>query len=487
MEGTPTLPASISRVVRAGAALTVLILAACGGSGPNTYTVGGTTYGLAGSAFQLSDNDTDTLSINKNGHFVFSKLLVSSSAYNVTITAQPTDQTLHCTVSNGIGTIGGANIVNLVVRCAKVGRFVYITEALRYNIPPPPNIPLGGVLAYTIDETTGIQTVPGSPFATDKCPCTLSVTPDGRFAYIGSAGTLYPYLIDSSTGALSAGGAGTKAGSGSIGIDPESKFVYAFDPTINTVSAFAIDPTTGSLTPVTDIPWPTGTNPGGAAFNPSGQFLYVANSGSNNISAFAINRATGALTEVAGSPFAASGNPNVVTVDPSGGFLYTLNAISYSSVLESSYTIDASTGALTPIADAPLNASPALPSDSTFFFDPNSNRAYATGPTIGQPLDLWSFAIDEQSGHFIQGAVTQSLFILGNFEGIVSTQIDPSGKFECARIYKGSTEDYSTFSCVAIDPTTGAQSSGGYKYGVYSDFGNIGLYTEVWGTITIAT
>ena len=46
---------------------------------------------------------------------------------------------------------------------------------------------------------------------------------------------------------------------------------------------------------------------------------------SNNVSAYTINAGTGALTPVAGSPFAAGTNPVSVTVAPSGAFAYVAN------------------------------------------------------------------------------------------------------------------------------------------------------------------
>ena len=47
-----------------------------------------------------------------------------------------------------------------------------------------------------------------------------------------------------------------------------------------------------------------------------GGFAYVANYGSNNVSAYTINATSGALTPVAGSPFAAGTNPYDAAVDP---------------------------------------------------------------------------------------------------------------------------------------------------------------------------
>jgi DNA-binding beta-propeller fold protein YncE len=44
--------------------------------------------------------------------------------------------------------------------------------------------------------------------------------------------------------------------------------------------------------------------------------VYVANSGSNDISAYTIDPTSGALTPVAGSPFAAGVNPSSIRVFP---------------------------------------------------------------------------------------------------------------------------------------------------------------------------
>jgi len=464
----------------------------------NAFTVGGTVYGLAGSAIQLTDKSTDILTISEDGHFSFSNPVASGSSYAVTISAQPVDLTLHCAVSNGVGTVGDGDVTNLAVRCAKAGRFVYITEHLEYgNLYPNSGLPPGGVAAYAIDATTGgFQTVPGSPFATDKCPCGLSVTPDGRFAYVSSGGTLYPYRIDILTGVLSAVGAGTSAISGSVGIDPQSRFLYVFDPTGNTVSAYTIDPNTGSLMPVPGGPLPTGSKPAGSAFDPSGKFLFVANNGSNSISAYTIAGVTGALTAMAGSPFSAGGNPDTLAVDPSGRFLY---AMSGGATPQSSYAIDAAAGTLTPLTIGPVNANPTPPYNPAFFFDPNSNRAYVVAHCANQApycvlngtdpftFDLWTLAIDDQTGGIIQSGMPQHLYTTDEMSDQTSAQIDPSGKFICARVLHGGGMFYSTFICYTIDSTTGTPSHA-WGNGVGSDTDVGGAYpVEVWDTLTIAT
>ena len=465
----------------------------------NSYTVGGAVYGLAGSAIQLSDNRVDTISVNNDGDFAFPTPIASGSAYTVTITAQPTDLTQHCTVSDGIGTVGGTAVTNLAVRCAKAGRFIYITEHLMNAQGGNGGLPAGGVLAYAIDPTTGaFQAIPGSPFATDKCPCTLSVTPDGKFAFVGSGGTLYPYRIDELTGALSVTGAGTGIGadSGSIGADPKSKFVYVANPATNTLSAYAIAPTSGTLTPVTGSPFPSGANPSAPDFDPSGKFLYVANRGSNVISAYAIDATSGALKAIPGSPFAASGIPDAVSVEGTGHFLYATNG---SSSPLASFAIDAATGALSPTATGPLTPNPPpVPGDaSAFLLDPNSNHGYLIGQcnnggdncaTVGggAPFDfhLWPFAIDNQSGAFIQSGASQHLFAIDELSGLSSMQIDPSGKFVCARILSFDVAQQTLFECYLIDATTGAPGAALGNIGSFPDSGNVPV--EDWDAITIA-
>jgi hypothetical protein len=80
-----------------------------------TFTVGGTVSGLSGTVV-LQDNGGDNLSVTANGPFTFATSLASGSAYSVTVGTNPSGQT--CTVSNGSGTIGSANVTSVAVSCA---------------------------------------------------------------------------------------------------------------------------------------------------------------------------------------------------------------------------------------------------------------------------------------------------------------------------------------------------------------------------------
>ncbi len=99
------------------AAMLGLLLTACGGGGGGaapTYTLGGTVSGLTGSVV-LQNNGGENLTVSSDGSFSFNAALNGSAAYTVTILTQPAGQA--CSVSNGSGTVSGANVANIAVNC----------------------------------------------------------------------------------------------------------------------------------------------------------------------------------------------------------------------------------------------------------------------------------------------------------------------------------------------------------------------------------
>jgi len=96
------------------------------------------------------------------------------------------------------------------------------------------------------------------------------------------------------------------------------------------------------------------------AVHPSSRFAYVANGSSSDVSAYTGDSSTGALTPVPASPFAAGAGPRSAAVDPSGKFAYVANQCGdFACIVNgnvSAYTIDSSTGALTPISASPFAA-----------------------------------------------------------------------------------------------------------------------------------
>jgi len=82
--------------------------------GTNEYTIGGTVSGLSGSVV-LQNNGADNDTVSSDGGFTFSTAIAEGSPYAVTVSTQPTGQT--CTVTNGSGTVGSANVTSVSVTC----------------------------------------------------------------------------------------------------------------------------------------------------------------------------------------------------------------------------------------------------------------------------------------------------------------------------------------------------------------------------------
>jgi N-acetylneuraminic acid mutarotase len=88
----------------------------------NSYTIGGTVSGLLSTGLVLQDNGADDLTVSATGSFTFATSIASGGAYTVTILTQPAGQV--CSVSNGSGTVGAANIINISVACGNVWTWV---------------------------------------------------------------------------------------------------------------------------------------------------------------------------------------------------------------------------------------------------------------------------------------------------------------------------------------------------------------------------
>jgi len=141
-----------------------ILVASCGGGGggggtptPATYTVGGTVSGLTGSV-TLQDNGGDNQTVSANGAFAFSAAIASGGAYNVTVLNQLVGP--KCSVSNGSGTISGANVSNVAVACVN-----NVFQLLDHN-----GVGVSGADVYLDGGATSI----GSTDATGSMPFNLT-------------------------------------------------------------------------------------------------------------------------------------------------------------------------------------------------------------------------------------------------------------------------------------------------------------------------
>jgi len=118
------------------------------------------------------------------------------------------------------------------------------------------------------------------------------------------------------------------------------RFAYVVNSKDATLSVYAVDAASGQLRNNGYVF--TETKPSGVTIA-GGAFLYVSNSGKNNVSAFTLEAVTGALTPVAGSPFAAGTAPAAIVSDPAGKFVFVANK---GAGNVSAFAINATTGAM---------------------------------------------------------------------------------------------------------------------------------------------
>ncbi|THB69344.1 MAG: hypothetical protein D6B28_11670 [Gammaproteobacteria bacterium] len=83
----------------------------------NSYTIGGTISGLAGSGLVIQNNGGDNISVTENGNFTFATAQIDATDYAVTVQINPTVPNQTCIVTNGSGTIADTDVTNVVVVC----------------------------------------------------------------------------------------------------------------------------------------------------------------------------------------------------------------------------------------------------------------------------------------------------------------------------------------------------------------------------------
>jgi len=114
----PTQPSQTCTVTRGSGVIqgrNVIVVAECT---TDKFTVGGTVTGLNGQVIVHNNvplKPYDEVTIDTPGPFTFGKDVTDEKEYSVSIYRQPNVQT--CTVTNGSGTLQGANIDNVIINC----------------------------------------------------------------------------------------------------------------------------------------------------------------------------------------------------------------------------------------------------------------------------------------------------------------------------------------------------------------------------------
>jgi 6-phosphogluconolactonase (cycloisomerase 2 family) len=239
------------------------------------------------------------------------------------------------------------------------------------NMPTAADVGLaadsGGMVLYSTNVATGVPNV--SSWIVDKHAGTLTANPGvqlpvpprklaafSTYLYVtadpnAQTAKMWVFKIDPLNGALSLS-SNTQLPGVPFGmtIDPSGSFVFILWDGIpgGKVSALSRNPTTGQVTDLHLAADTGGLAPGAVAVTPDGNFVVIVNQGSNNrgsnIAVLSLDASTGALTPVPGSPFPSGPQPGPMAIDPTGKFV--LVADSGNNNL-TPYTIDSTTGSLT--------------------------------------------------------------------------------------------------------------------------------------------
>jgi hypothetical protein len=441
----------------------------------NTYTIGGMVGGVfdIGGGVVLQNNHGGTMTISANGAFTFASPVASGATYAVTVLTPPNGES--CTVTNGSGTIEGANVTNVSVNCGPLpfrltvgvlgisntaglvlqnnggddlpapGSGVYIFKTLvskgsPYNVTVSAQPPghtcfvIGGSGAVTADTTVTVV-----------CPW--------HVAYMSApkSNAIYGYYIDEEMGVLVPFESGPFASGNSPGfIAFSAGFAYVLTGD-NTVWVYTVDAITGALSPVPTSPVSLGALPYEITINTAGSAAYIPAAANNlppanTVYGFTVNPSTGAFTPMPGSPFVIGSDPVSVALNPAGTFAYVAATQQIYA-----YNVDSTTGALTAIAGNPFSAGVASPpTTGSFVVDPTGRFLYEGANSI------YAFSIDSATG--APTPITGSPFPIGDNGYQSGMRLDPSGRF----LYVLTTElesvniwhaDISTY---AIDASTGA-------------------------------
>ena len=332
-----------------------------------------------------------------------------------------------------------------------------------------PNEFIAGIYGFSVDPGGALSPVPGSPGQTSDGGGPIAITRDSKFLYttyysnelvasqIHADGSLTPVALPSMS--LSDTPVGLAA-------HPTADFLYVSGES-GTLTVFNVDPATGVLSETSSVNLGSAFVTQPAVITPDGQYLYQGDSypddlfpTAQHIAGFSINAATGALSPVPGSPLSPaiqSGSyPTQMAVDPTGKFLY----VSYNFFVVNvgadgglaAYSIDSTSGALTAVPGSPFDVG-GVP--NSVAIDASGKFLIVTiGPRLGgAPVNcLAVLSVDPGTGTLSQ--VAGSPF--GPMQSCSFVAADPTEPY----VYVGSALEHentlATVSVFTLDQASGA-------------------------------
>jgi 6-phosphogluconolactonase len=202
------------------------------------------------------------------------------------------------------------------------------------------------------------------------------------------------------------------------------------------VGLLRLNNSTGVVSLGAQTPSVVGTTPDALALAPGKKFLYVGNSGpaGNSISIFSI-AGDGTLTQN-GTATDIKASPRALAIDASGKYLVVTTNFVGSNLLV--FSLDAASGAITPLNSYVANTSP-----DYLTISPTSNYVYVSNSDANL---ITAFSLESATGNL--SPVPGSPFSTG--QGVAGSATDPNSKY----LYAANHAD-NTVSAYTIDSGTG--------------------------------
>ncbi len=347
------------------------------------------------------------------------------------------------------------------------GKFVYVANSG------------GGVSGFALNDTAGtLAELGNSPWDENMAMLQVSSDPGGKFLFAVNGdgeinlNTLTVYSINATTGDL------TKVGSYATGTDPWAAVVdpsgsHVYVRCDGSISAFAINSTTGALTPLSPASVTTAAGAGDLVIHPTGRYLFTVGRTSSTVQVFNLNAATGALT-ANGTAYAlpAGTGPLGLCLNSTGEYLFTKTEGTSGGAAQAcflyGYRLNIMTGILTPLAAFDTGL---LSSDSYHGIFASPNKAVVYLSLYNTDSDYTALAFNAATGAFT--AIPQEPYTPFGGTGADSLVVSRNGKWAFIPDYNDGN-----IAVAAVDPATGAIGTP-HLYSV----GNFPVSVTVVGTL----
>lgn len=193
---------------------------------------------------------------------------------------------------------------------------------------------LGYVYAFAATSAGALSPEAGSPFNAGVKPNGIACTPVSRFCYVTdfAQNQLIAYTILDGGVLVPLINGPFKTGNqpSAITIDPRGTFIYITNELDNSISAYEISLPTGTPSAAVNTSGSsinsTGTEPLAVIVDPSfGRYVYSANALDNSVTGFQLNPSTGTLSPAQNGPYPTVGNPIALAAVPHGNHSVQVN------------------------------------------------------------------------------------------------------------------------------------------------------------------